>query len=161
MRQPVPYPYKNKLGIPPTIPPRLDPNDEKNPPLFRDAFDRTFSSSAGIPSVLPNKFVSTPYSPDNPCSAAICRWYAVLLKFIWFCCAVLAEAIPFCRASSSVKSLKPAEFPVRATRFCADCCNASNALARAPGDCPVIAAPPRPPQKQKAPAHRQGLDTLF
>src|SRR5258707_6924470 len=133
-------PYKNNPGTPPSAPPRLDPSDEKNPPLFREEFARTFSSSAGIPSVLPNRLESMPNNPESPCNAAICRRKAVLLKFNWFCCARFPAATPFCRARSSVSSLKPAEFTLRAARFVADCCSESNALASAPCDCPVIAA---------------------
>ena len=57
---------------------------------------------------------------------------------------ILLGLIPFrdglLTARSSVSSSKPAELPIRATRFVADCCGESKALTIAPWDCPVTAA---------------------
>src|SRR5713226_2814940 len=72
---------KNAPGRAPRVEPRPEPRAEKNPPpLLREALLRTLSSSAGMPRVRPRRLESTPKRPESPCSAAICRWNAVLVK---------------------------------------------------------------------------------
>ena len=65
--------------MPPRVPPRLEPSELKKP-LGREALARVLSNSAGMPRVRPRRLVSTPKRPERPCSAAIWRWKAVLLK---------------------------------------------------------------------------------
>jgi hypothetical protein len=49
----------NSDGIPPSVPPRLEPSVLKKP-LGRAAFARTPNSWEGMPRVRPYKFVSMP-----------------------------------------------------------------------------------------------------
>src|SRR5258708_1157155 len=71
--------YRKRPGRPPRVPPRLEPRELKKP-LGREALARALRSSAGMPRVRPRRLVSTPKRPERPCSAAIWRWKAVLLK---------------------------------------------------------------------------------
>jgi hypothetical protein len=63
-----------------SVEPRPEPRAEKKPPVLREALLRTLRSSAGMPSVRPRRFESTPKRPERPWSAAIWRWKAVLVK---------------------------------------------------------------------------------
>src|SRR5277367_5326080 len=131
--------YKMAPASAPRVPPAEVASEGKKP-VLREELEAVLSSCDGIPKVRPRRLLSTPYTPERPCSAAIWRLKAVLSKLNWFCAAWLPSAMPFWRASSSVRSEKPAELFVAATRFCADCWSESKALANAPWDCPVTAA---------------------
>src|SRR4029077_3471520 len=74
---------KTAPGRAPSVEPMPEPSAEKKPPpVLREALARTLRSSAGMPSVRPRRLESTPKRPDRPCSAAIWRWNAVLVKAI-------------------------------------------------------------------------------
>jgi len=53
-------PQNKAPGRAPSVEPRPEPSAEKNPPLLREALERTFKSSAGIPRVRPRRLESMP-----------------------------------------------------------------------------------------------------
>jgi len=123
------YINKNSAFFPASVPPRLDPSDEKKPLGRRHS--RAHSTTVTESPSLPQQVASTPYSPD-----ILQRRHLLLHRGIgeihWSVAPVVLLGWPFCRANSSVKSAYPAEFPVCATRYSPTVAASPNALASAP-----------------------------